>query len=87
LNKLGDFLGEVVWEVPDRDGLLMDLEGVKQIAFSKIGMRNTKNMEKIRWSNVIIRACSVADQILRNKVLDELELRLKRIEVAMDIEN
>ena len=79
-------MGDVVWEVPDRKALLIDLENVKEIAFSKIELRNTKNSEKIRWAGVVIRACGVSDQILRNKELEELDSRLKMIEVAIGIE-
>ena len=86
MSNFKDFIREANREVTDRDNLLTDLEAVKDIAFSKIDLRNSKNQERIRWCNVIVRCCGVADQILKNKDLDELEVRLRTIEVALKIE-
>jgi len=64
----------------NRTEVLTALERIITLAFEKLGNRYTQNDQKLAWSRVIVSGCAAAGGLLRDVDLDELRLRVERLE-------
>ena len=86
VDRLEQVLSDVSGDLSDRERLLGVLERVRDIAFEKLELRNTKNADMMKWSRIIIQSCSASNSLLRDKENEELDSRLRILEAAMSIE-
>jgi uncharacterized membrane protein YgaE (UPF0421/DUF939 family) len=56
---------------------------VLTISFEKIHLRNTRNVERASLMRIVIAACEAQASILKDVDLDELKLRLDKLEEAV----
>ena len=86
VDRLEQVLSDVSGDLSDRERLLGVLERVRDIAFEKLELRNTKNADMMKWARIIIQSCTASNSLLRDKENEELDSRLRILEAAMKIE-
>jgi hypothetical protein len=58
--------------VVSREEAMLSLRLVMDEAFDKIGLRNTRNSERIRWCRLIVSAAQVVASIQKDVELEQL---------------
>ena len=66
----------------NRQELLTALQRVLDASFEKLQNRYTKNVERQGWARLIIGAASASNDVLHDSDLDDLRVRLEKIEKA-----
>ena len=68
----------------NRVELLTAADRILSEALQRINNKYTKNPEKIKWSRVAVQAISVANSVLRDEDLAQLEARIDYLEHRMN---
>ena len=63
-----------------RGDLLAKLNDIVELAHGKALNKRVRRGDRLSWSRILVSACNAAGNIIKDGQLDELELRVRRLE-------